>query len=215
VRPPSDRFVALIGHQRTGTHLLGTCIGSHPAVSYLDELTTHWRLDWLSAQAGTPADFARMLDRKFADAKEPWLLFDVKFNMIKHVPALEEFLRLHRVIGIIRENEDAWFYSFLHAHYRKERGLAEYGEADKAEAVADYPLPSLKYPEWLKTQETATKWAYYARFLYLADRIFSYEDLTQNVDVKDLPEWACHVICQYLDVVPMQLTTTLTKMSRV
>lgn len=205
-------IVAILGHERTGTHLLGTCIGSHPDVRYLDEITTLARSQYLRDNTRTLEQLHDFLERKLARYNEPVLLLDCKLGHIDLIAPLGEFLAERKVIGITREDDEAWMYSWGHAQMRKDLSLAEYGDTPKAEAKPDHEMPTViltaSAQDWIEERRACEK-----RHWHLGDMWFTYEALTENQNVDQLPEWAAQQICSFLGLEVLPLTTTMVKMS--
>ena len=184
-------LAAIMAQQRSGTHMLGSCIGSHPNVKYTGEIFCR----------NVPTSWARLVDTVKRVECGGWdvIVLDVKYNQIS--PPVEQLLREIPVIHLLRQDERRLYFSGqLHSYWGshpkdKERGF----------------IPTLAFHQpTFDAIMYARQWAI-QKFSYLEDLRLVYEDLTDNQEVTELPAWACRRICETLGVEYRILTTDYKK----
>lgn len=207
------RYVFLVAHQRSGSHFLGYCIGSHPAVTYVDEITRIKPLKYLREQLKTKEDIFRLLDDKFGDIKTPLVLVDIKYRHI--LPALAEAMKDSRVIHLFRENKLNTYYSALHAEYRRHKKTGEYVDGGEVTDVKKTPdkFPRFRYNDEVISHLIEGEMYFRRKYGDLVGLTFSYEELTGNRNVKGLPTEVAKKICKFLGIEEQPLTARTIKMS--
>lgn len=202
-----DKFIAILAHQRSGTHLLGSCLDSHPEIEYIDEIFDRRRVE-------SEGQLKKILSR--FEGKEKFLCLDVKYNQIT-LP-IERFLQNIKVIHLIRRDIKAMYFSGrLHGFYKRKlrvkgttgERVARYQEIAKSQKqIPKIPFNQGKFDKWAKGVERGR-----AKYSYLEDLRFHYEDLTGNKQIKTLPKWASEDICEFLGIEYCSLTTSNIKFS--
>jgi len=209
----NKRYVFQIAHQRSGSHFLGFCIGSHSQITYVDELTRIKSLKLLREQLKTKEDVIKLLDSKFEYIKTPRVLVDIKYDHM--MPALEELMKESKVIHIFRENKLDTYYSALHAQYRKSNRLGEYIEGGEVTNIKKKPerYPTFKYEEGVIYLLIRNELMFRRKYGHLIGLTFSYEELTKNESIKKLPTWAMRKICKFLEIEEHPMVAKTIKMS--
>jgi len=185
------RIIAVISHQRSGTHFLGSCIGSHPAIKYTGEIF------WGEKTPLTTGQMWKTLDRVMCGRVEVVCL-DTKYNQlsqpVRGLLAQDEV----KVIHLIRRNALRLYFSGeLHTWRGRNPGNAE--------------IPVLQFSE-ARFNSTAQEIERYKLALgYLADVTMYYEDLTSDRPTYQLPDWASEQLCELAGVAYMPMTTDTKK----
>jgi hypothetical protein len=179
-------FIAIMAQQRSGTHFLGTAIGSHPDIEYTGELFCR----------DIPHTERQMIDqigRVVGDTRVVCL--DCKYNQIS--APVEAFLARHevKVIHLVRRDRLAAYFSGELHTWR--------GEHPDSGHTPTFDFDLRKYNEI----EQSVEW-HQRRLGYLTDLKLYYEDLTGNRDTIGLPHWANRMICTLAHVDIRQLTTS-------
>ena len=209
----NDRYIFLVAHQRSGSHFLGYCIGQHPQITYVDEITTLKSVEELHKQLKTEKDVLDLLEDKYGDIKTPMVLIDVKYEHI--MPALEKVMKKSKVIHMFRENKLDTYYSALHSHYRREHKLGEYIEGGEVTDVKEKPEdpPMFLYEDDVVFHLIRNELMFRRKYGYLVGLTFSYEELTKNALIKKLPDWAMKKICKFLKIEECPMVARTIKMS--
>lgn len=207
-------LVVLLGGQRTGTHFLGTCIGSHPEVEYVDEITTIARLNNLKKNYKTKEDLEQFLDKVFEGRKKV-ILLDVKYGHI--YKALEDFIMDNKLIHIKRKDTEAVYYSMIHAEYRRNFKVGEYSEEVEDLDGKIKAKPPKFFPEvGFNSRHIVAIKKWHEKFWEKFDGKgleLEYGKLTGNKQTDKLPKWASDEICSYIGIEKKLLKTGLKKMS--
>lgn len=211
-----NKVAVLLGAQRCGTHFLGSCIGSHPDITYVDEITVPMSLKKIQERVRTIEDINDYISEFYSSVNTDWVLLDIKYRHI--FKPLNTWIEEKKVIHIKRTDIKAVFYSMMYAEIRRSNRTGEYAEwvknwddkkrAKKPEGNAPtIQWKSDKYEaleNWLKRN-----WNYYKNI----GLEFEYNKLTDNKQTTKLPKWASKKICDFLGVEYHLLTTNLSKMS--
>ncbi len=209
----NKRYVFQIAHQRSGSHFLGYCMGTHPDITYVDEITTIKSIKLLYEQLKTKEDVIKLLDDKFGDIKTPLVLVDIKYRHM--MPALAEVMHNSKVIHLFRENKLDTYYSALHAQYRKNNKTGEYVDGGE---ITDIKEKLNDFPTFARDEDVVyllikNELNFRRKYGYLAGLTFSYEELTKNNFVKKLPTQAMKKICKFLEIEEHPMTAKTIKMS--
>jgi len=176
----TSRLAVLIAMQRSGTHFLGSAIGSHPDVKYTGEIFCR----------NVPRDKSRMvagIERVQCGGFEVVCL-DVKYNQIS--PPVEAILPdVRAVIHLIRRDRLAHYFSGELHSWRGRNPNAEKGFVP----TFDFSLSHFNALNY------RTKWGFDKFRKYETVRLV-YEDLTAGRQTDTLPDWASEKICKALGV---------------
>jgi hypothetical protein len=184
-------LAAIMAQQRSGTHMLGSFIGSHPRMKYTGEI-------FCRNVPQTVEQMNQMLGRIMCGG---WsvIVLDVKYNQIS--PPMEELLNWIPVIHLIRKDTRRLYFSGeLHTYY------GQHPEAREKGVIPTFQFNRGRYQAILRARYEAIQ-----RFSRLEDLRLVYEDLTNNQEITELPEWAGRQICHLLGVEYQPLTTDYTK----
>ena len=183
------RFIAIMAHQRSGTHFLGSAVASHPDIKYTGEIFCRHVPSRMS-------DVRARILRVACGAKV--ICLDTKYNQIS--PPLEKFLARHevKVIHLVRRDRLAAYFSGELHTWR--------GKHPDADEVPTFCFNLDRYRKIEKSVQRRMR-----RFGYLTDLRLYYEDLTNNQDTVALPVWASRMICDLVGVYNMQMTTSYGK----
>lgn len=183
-----EQIAVLMGRQRSGTHMLGAMIGSHPAVKYTGEIF------WGEKRARDWPDMVGKIDRVSGGGVK-FVLIDVKYNQISD--PLRLLIPQVKVIQIVRRDVQRLFYSGeLHTLYGRNPDAKARGICPEF-TVGAARLRAFE-KDYLKQVATYTPWA--GLTLY-------YEDLTDNQETAVMPEEYSRAVCDYLEIGHLELTT--------
>jgi len=197
-----EKYCAIVSHQRSGTHLLGSCLDSHPDVSYVDEIFLHKRFQDLSSVLRFVSKF---------DGHER-ICVDAKYNQISK--PVEEFLKRIRVIHLVRRDIKRMYFSdLLHRFYNvrgttEERLLLYQKIAMSRKELPEIPFNQKGFNRYLEQVENGRQ-----KYGYLGGLTLYYEDLTSNESITSLPEESTRKICEFLGIEYHPLTTSRIKFS--
>jgi len=181
-----SRIMAIMAYQRSGTNMLGAAIGSHPDIHYTNEL-------YHKSNCGRPKTMGDVIQaiRQFDDPDARVLCLDTKYNQI--TPPLEEFLRQIRVIHLIRQDDlTHWFSSrFLYARRH---------DPEVKQALEQGKPWMLPFDQESFDRFCARKRRYQERLGGLGNLSLVYEELTNNEQIDQLPDWASRAICNLAGV---------------
>jgi len=183
----------IMAYQRSGTHMLGSAIASHPQLRYVDEIFRN-----------NPPQTVEVAMATIQQYEHPDVMtyLDIKYNQIA---AAEELLWEMRVIHLVRRDDRAHWFSGLYKNY-----MGQHPEARQALAGrGEYPMIPFDRAGFEKF--AARKARLMAKFSYLEDIRLYYEDLTGNHQIAVLPEQAEIAICDLAGVERRPLTVTETK----
>lgn len=183
------RFIAIMAHQRSGTHFLGSAIGSHPDIKYTGEI-------FCRNVPNSESEMMKRISRVACGAEV--ICLDCKYNQIS--PPLEALLFRYdvKIVHLVRRDRlAAYFSGELHTWH---------GQHPDADHVPTFCFDLDKYREIEESVER-----YQKRLGYLTDLKLYYEDLTNNQDTIALPYWANVMICTLARVDQRQLVTTYGK----
>lgn len=177
------RFMAIMAHQRSGTHFLGGAIGSHPQIKYTGEIFCR----------NVPQSEQQMRQGILRVAcGADVICLDIKYNQIS--PPLEAFLQRYeiKVIHLVRRDRlAAYFSGALHTW------CGQHPEA------GEVPTFCFILDQYREIEEEVQ--AHIRRLGYLTDLKLYYEDLTHNEDTNAVPMWASRMICDLAQVDVRQL----------
>lgn len=175
-----EGLAAIMAQQRSGTHMLGSAVGSHPDVKYTGELFCR----------RVPQSEERMwqlIDQVHCGGFAVVCL-DVKYNQIS-LP-VERLLENIPVIHLIRRDLDRLYYSGeLHDLYNCD---------PEAKAAGVQPLFEIEEERYRSIAEAQQRWI--RRYGHLESLRVYYEDLTGNREIEQIPEAAGMLICDTLGV---------------
>jgi hypothetical protein len=184
-------LAAIMAQQRSGTHMLGSFIGSHPEMKYTGEI-------FCRNVPQTVAQMDRTLGRIVCGGFKV-IVLDVKYNQIS--PPVEELLNWIPVIHLIRKDTRRLYFSGeLHSYY------GAHPEAREQGVIPKFKFDRARYQAIVRARQEAIQ-----RFSRLEDMRLVYEDLTNDQQITELPEWAGRQICHVLGVEYHPLTTDYTK----
>jgi len=184
-----NRFIVLMAYQRSGTHMLGNAIASHPRLRYADEIFRNDPPQSLEAAI----DVIRQYDHP-----DIVTCLDIKYNQIAAaLPLIEQM----RVIHLVRRDDVAHWFSGLWKSYAKRH-------PDAMQAIERGEYPAIPFDRAGFEKFAARKAAYVAKFSYLEDVRLYYEDLTSNRQIAVLPEQAEIAICNLAGVERWPLSIT-------
>jgi len=180
------RLAAVMAQQRSGTHFLGSCLGSHPDVKYTGEI-------FCRNVPQTWEQLVKMLDRVVCDECKVVVL-DTKYNQIN--PLMEQLLERPEVtvIHLLRKDLLRLYFSGEVHSWR--------GQPGNKDHIPVFKFNDPRYREIVQARRECIE-----QFSYLEDLRLVYEDLTANQEVPGLPEWASRQICDLLGVEFQMLTT--------
>lgn len=208
-------IAVILSHERSGSHLLGYALGSHPDVCYIDELTRYIRARNLTRfqSAGDVREFLLGIQR--SRCPDSLLLVDVKYGMVRfNREPLEEFLRQSTTIHLYRTDYRAWWYSRQHAEVRRWRKSAEYADGvERTEIKERPPAPKIVWNQMYFRQAVQHLRAQQNHFAWLATYSLTYEDLTKGREVKVLPAREARLLCSILGIPNLPLRAQTRKMS--
>ena len=182
------RVMAIMAHQRSGTHFLGSAIGSHPQIKYVGEIFYH--------SPRTMQAIFNGIDRVASGAEV--LCLDCKYNQI--TPPLETFLsqREIKVIHLVRRSRLAAYFSGALHSWRNGGHMGE-----------EIPVFDFDLDVYGEIEDEVAR--HQRRLGYLTDLKLFYRDLTGGRDTTVLPAWASEMICRLVEVEAVSLTTSLGK----
>ena len=184
-------LAALVAMQRSGTHMLGSMIGSHPEMKYTGEIFCR----------NVPGAWEQLMQTVGRVNVGGWsvIVLDVKYNQIS--PPVEELLRKIPVIHLLRKDlRRLYFSGELHSYY------GQHPEAREQGVIPTFEFSQARFQSIVDARRRALE-----RFSYLEDLRLVYEDLTDNQEITELPEWAGREICRLLGVEYHPLTTDYEK----
>jgi len=169
-----QRIVAIMAHQRSGTHLLGSSMATHPEIKYTGEI---FRQSVPRHRGEVVARIERVRGGGF-----PVICLDTKYNQIS--AAVEAYLAQPevKVIHLVRRNVLRLYFSGeLHTWRAQHRQASQ--------------LPVFAFDEsrFVRLRDSIER--HIQRIGHLADLELYYEDLTGDQDISELPEWAARQIC--------------------
>lgn len=181
------RLMTVMSHQRSGTHFLGSCIGSHPAVKYTGEIFGGGKLP------GSEERLKEILGRVMCGGFEVVCL-DTKYNQINRYVAALLAQDGVKVVHLIRRNLLRLYFSGeLHTWRGQNPGNKK--------------MPTFQFhPKRFSAIERQIE-GYRRRFAYLADVTVYYEELSGNRATRRLPKRTAEMVCGMADVEYMPLTT--------
>jgi len=177
--------MAIMAHQRSGTHFLGSAIGSHPQIKYVGEIFYH--------SPRTMQAIFNGIDRVASGAEV--LCLDCKYNQI--TPPLETFLsqREIKVIHLVRRNRLAAYFSGALHSWRNGGHMGE-----------EIPVFDFDLDVYGEIEDEVAR--HQRRLGYLTDLKLYYGDMTGGgCDTLILPDWANEMICRLADVDVQPLIT--------
>ncbi len=181
-----ERIAVLLGQQRTGTHMLGDMIGSHPDVKYTGEIF------WSHKRARDWDDMVAKIDR-VSGGGFPLILIDVKYNQITDPVA--RLLPQVKVIQIIRRDAERLYYSGeLHSFVGDHPGAATTGRRFRVDWKRFHAIKDAQ-------DRGVNKWA------RVAGLVLHYEDITQNRQTNIMPGEYSRQVCEFLGIELRSLTT--------
>ncbi len=209
----NTRYIFQVTHQRSGSHFLGYCMGTHPDITYVDEITTIKSIKLLREQLKTKEDVIKLLDDKFGDINTPLVLIDVKYRHM--MPVLTEVMNDSKVIHLFRENKLNTYYSALHAQYRKNNKTSEYVDGGEITDIKEKPndFPIFARDEDVVYLLIKNELDFRRKYEHLAGLTLSYEQITKNENVKSLPFPVIQKICKFLEIENYPMTARTIKMS--
>jgi len=179
------RFMAIMAHQRSGTHFLGSAIASHPDIKYTGEIFSR-----------KPPKSTQEMRNRFSRVSRgaEVICLDTKYNQIS--PPLEAFLAQHqvKVIHLVRRDRLAAYFSGELHTWRGQHPDA-----------GELPTFCFLLDQYRAIEEEVEM--HKRRLGHLTDLRLYYEDLTNNKDTLVLPERASRMICDLAGVDVRQLTT--------
>lgn len=183
-----DLDFAIVCHQRSGSHLVQTCLNSHPEIYCFGELPT-------GTHVNPPTSYQAV----------GGIIMYNQWDRLEGKVTIQRFLHLIRdprdtAYSLARNEKDKVHGGSTHrAHYRK-------GE----ELPPAYEVSAEEVSKWQKRVER-----YQRRFNdTLARRealTLTYESLTDNTSVEQLPEQEARRVLNFLGVPYYPLSTTLVK----
>jgi len=187
-----SRFIVLMAYQRSGTHMLGSAIASHPQLRYADEIFRNNPPQALETAIETIRQY---------DHPDLVTCLDIKYNQIGASLSLLEQMR---VIHLVRRDDVAHWFSGLWKSYAKRNPNA-------AQAVERGEYPAIPFDRAGFEKFAARKARYVAKFSCLEGVRLYYEDLTGNCQIAVLPEQAEIAICNLAGVERWPLSIALRK----
>jgi hypothetical protein len=170
----TQRIIAIMAHQRSGTHLLGSSAATHPMIKYTGEIFGR-------RMPQSQGEVLAMIDR-VRGGGFPVICLDAKYNQISR--ALEALLAHPevKVIHLVRRNLLRLYFSGeLHSWRSRHPGET---------AIPQFRFDGSRFDRLCRVVKKHKE-----RFGYLADLELFYEQLTGNRDIEELPEWASQQIC--------------------
>ena len=184
-------LAAIMAQQRSGTHMLGSFIGSHPQMKYTGEIFCR----------NVPQTVEQMNKTLGKVVCGGWsvIVLDVKYNQISE--PVEHLLSQIKVVHLLRKDLLRLYFSGeLHSYYNR-----------SPEAKKQREIPAFQFDEARYWDIVLARQQWIRRFSWLEDLRLCYEDLTGNRQIAQLPEWAGRQICALARVEYRPLTTTWTK----
>lgn len=180
------KFLVIMAHQRSGTHMLGAFLQSHPAIKYAGELFYHHKPQ-------NDEELSRAIDRVASGNRAEVLCVDAKYNQITPI-TVEWMARPEvKVIHLVRQNVLRLYFSgALHGYRNQNPGSTDVPvfqfDLEVFDAIRD-EIETLK-----------------RRLGWLTDLKLYYEELTQNENIYVLPFRASEMICLLAHVPHLSLT---------
>lgn len=209
-----------MAYQRSGTHFLGSCLNSHPNLTYIGEAfglsgNRQHPGERFATSIGCPLakkDWEKLvicLEKIYAEFSHKsmcTIVLDVKYNQI--TPALAKLLERIKVIRLIRRDFRARYFSELYWEIFKKNPL----QWALAKETLQIPINRKTFDE--NACRDAMKVRVFQNKLgYLADLDLYYEDLTNNEQANELPRAAVEMICNFLEIKYHRLTTSMSKIA--
>lgn len=181
------RFLVIMAHQRSGTHLLGGCLSSHPAFKYTGEI-------FYKKPARSSDAVQQAIARVACGGRPDVLCLDFKYNQITRY-TMEWMARPEvKVIHLVRRNLLRLYFSGELHTWRGQHPDSQ-----------DVPTFQFKPEQFDAIRNEIEK--YKRRWGWLTDLKLYYEDLTHDRQVDRLPDWASRMICLLAQVPHQPLTT--------
>jgi len=203
------KFAAIMTWARSGSNMLGSFLDSHPNLSFAGPVfgvRTGYR-GQCNEFRETKEEMERCLNALLLDFQKKNSSLKILILDIKHpwiTPHVENFMKQIKVIHLIRRDLKRRYFS------------AMFWEAVKKDP---YLLATgrerLRFHIDAKTlkRDIAKVEAHRKQFAYLADLELSYEGITGNKHVSELPERVNTKICEFLEISDFPMTTQVVKLS--
>jgi hypothetical protein len=207
--PKFDRpYAIIVGHPRSGTHLLEECLASHPQIHKRSECVLRYKQ--LRGQKKLPA----ALRKRPILTNQPGRV-NIAIVMYAELPLFEQLcgpLKDVKVIHLLRNPPDV-----ARSCAQWKANKAQYGKKARAHfKVSETPLPNAKFPtaalpahtrEVKKLQDQHA--ALFAQ--HPATLTVSYEEFTGNREVSQLPEAFSQKLLKFIGLKPYLLFCDLRK----
>lgn len=189
------KLISTISHQRSGSHLFGTLLDSHKDIHFLGEFTHAVLTDDIN-------------------------LIDFKYSYLRKNPDLIHFVEnnSYKIIQIHRRDIKRVYYSTIHAEVRRNEKTGEYADEIidlqgkiNAEKVKEHPRIPINQ-ERISILDKRNNYLF-SKYNVLADMVVYYEDLTNNEEIKEMPEQIATKVLNLIGVDYQKLTTPLRKQS--
>lgn len=181
------KIAAIMAQQRSGTHMLGSCLGSHPDIKYTGEIFCR-NVPQTHEQA--MASIKPVLCGGYTA-----IVLDTKYNQIS------------RPVRRLLEREDV---TVIHLLRRDLLALYFSGELHsyRSRNPNSQDIPTFQFDKQRFYSIVEARRMRIAKLSYLADLTLVYEDLTGGgMPITALPEWTGQRLCEALGVPIRQLTT--------
>ena len=177
-----SKIVVVMARQRSGTQMFLNALNSHPQVKAYGEFVFNKRFK-------TRKEIDKALERYVQ--KGYVSIFDVKYNFI--TPAVKKFLEQVKVIRLDREDVEAQYKSDVESRMLIRK-------------IRDPNLKLISFEDWVKKGNE-----YVEKFYDLADFVVTYEELTNNKNVVEVPEKIGEEVCNFIGIKPCKLVTERVK----
>ena len=189
----------IVAHPRSGTHLLGTLLNSHPELKCYDELCI-------------PQRPAKILPYK--KIRKPQELQDGEgfIEMYRHIIKQGEVVEGFKIIHLTRDlRENAISYCMLRGREKLDKSyfFRSHHFCGEEPNIKEQKIDERSIERAIKTIKRRRKKA--MSYIDCPVLEVNYEDLCQNKSLSSFSKEKARSICKFLEVEPMELTTPLIK----
>jgi len=209
VQPKFDRpYAIIVGHPRSGTHLLEECLASHPKIHKRSECVLRYR-QWLEGE-----NLSKTISRKYIFNNLPRSV-NIAIVMYKELPLLETLcgpLAGFKLIHLLRDPADV-----ARSCAQWKANKAKYGEKARAHyKITETPPPNAKFSaasvRTLTRQVKKLQDQHAALFAqHPATLTVHYEEFTGSREVNQLPDAFSRKILKFIGLKPCPLFCDLRK----
>jgi hypothetical protein len=189
----------MIANQRSGTHLIRSAVNSHPdAVCPVEPFYRN--------PVNTFVDLKHWM-KQFDGIDEKAVLIDVKYDQI--TAPVRRLMGKAPVLHLVREDLKRIYFSILLRHWDHHIATPEEKRRWKAgEHTPKMPFDEARFNRFAERVRAAR-----ARYAPYVDETLTYEALTGNQEIHELPVWASEKLCRFLEVEVRPLTAGFKKLA--